>query len=256
MLAASQRLTQAGVDGSEARKLWRLAEESGRRFEDLVARRAAREPFSHIAGYRDFWKHRFRVTADVLDPRPDTETLVEEALKQPFTKVLDLGTGSGCIIISLLAEMPNARGVGTDVCEKAILVAGENAARIGVEDRLVLPLSDWFDDVGGRFDLIVSNPPYIALAEMDGLAPEVRAYEPSTALTDGGDGLSAYRALARGAADHLTVGGRLLVEIGTEQGPAVSEIFRSAGLEDVSVKGDLNGRDRVVMARFRGKEKR
>lgn len=242
-------LSQAGVDGREARKLLRLAKEVGADFDEIVRRRAAREPFSHIAGCRDFWAHRFKVTSDVLDPRPETETLVELALAEPFTKVLDLGTGSGCIVISLLAAQPEARGVGTDISEPAVLIAGENAERIGVSDRLVLPLSDWFDDVGGRFDLIVSNPPYIAAAEMDGLQPEVRDHEPHLALTDGGDGLAAYRAIAGRALNHLFPRGRLLVEIGAEQGPAVVGIFQSAGLEDVAVHTDLDDRDRVVAAR-------
>ncbi len=246
---AAALLRAAGVDGGEVRKLRRLAEETGAEFSDLVERRAGREPFSHIAGYRDFWKHRFRVDAHVLDPRPETELLVELALEAPFAKVLDLGTGSGCIVISLLAERPQAHGVGTDVSETAVLLAGENAAEIGVIDRLVLPLSDWFEDVGGRFDLIVSNPPYIAADEMAGLAPEVRDFEPRGALTDEGDGLSAYRAIAAGAADHLTDEGRLLVEIGAGQGAAVSEIFRAAGLAHVAVHTDLDGRDRVVSAR-------
>lgn len=246
---AAALLRDAGVDGGEARKLWRLAEETGAEFAALVVRRVAREPFSQIAGYREFWKHRFRVTADVLDPRPETETLVQLALEEPFGKVLDLGTGSGCIVISLLAERPEARGVGTDLSDKAVLVAGENAAAIGVADRLVLPISDWFDDVGGTYDLIVSNPPYIAASEMADLAPEVRDHEPREALTDDVDGLSAYRAIAAGAQAHLAPGGRLLVEIGLTQAEAVREIFEAAGLAEVSVHADLDGRDRVVAAR-------
>ncbi|MEM9425945.1 MAG: peptide chain release factor N(5)-glutamine methyltransferase [Pseudomonadota bacterium] len=245
---AGDRLAAAGVERGEANKLWRLAEETGQDFQSLVGRRLNREPFSHIAGYRDFWKHRFRVTPDVLDPRPDTETLVQLALEAPFSKVLDLGTGSGCILISLLAERPGARGVGTDMSEKAVLLAGENAAEIGVVDRLVLPLSDWFADVGGRYDLIVSNPPYITAGEMAKLAPEVQQFEPRVALTDEADGLTAYRAIAAGAPDHLTPGGRLLVEIGPTQARAVSEIFVAAGLADVTIHPDLDGRDRVVAA--------
>lgn len=249
---AASLLRGAGVDGGEARKLWRLAEETGAEFSALVARRVAREPFSHIAGYRDFWKYRFRVTADVLDPRPETETLVQLALEEPYEKVLDLGTGSGCIVISLLAERPEARGVGTDVSERAVLVAGENAAAIGVADRLILPLSDWFDDVGGTYDLIVSNPPYIAASEMAELSPEVRDHEPRAALTDEADGLSAYRAIAAGAPAHLAPGGRLLVETGPTQAEAVREIFLTAGLAEVTVHPDLDGRDRVIAARNAG----
>lgn len=246
---AATALKSAGVDPGEARKLWRLAQATQTDFAGLVARRVGREPFSHIAGHRDFWKHRFKVTRDVLDPRPETELLVECALAEPFSKVLDLGTGSGCILISLLVERPEARGVGSDISERGILVAGENAETLGVVDRLVLPLSEWFDDVGGKFDLIVSNPPYIAAAEMAGLAPEVRDYEPRVALTDEGDGLGAYRRIAAGAPNHLRPGGRLLVEIGPTQGDAVSVLFRDAGLDPVRVYPDLDGRDRVVEAR-------
>ena len=214
-----------------------------------VAARARRVPVSHLTGRRAFWERTFRVTPEVLDPRPETETLVEAALAAPFDRVLDLGTGSGCILISLLAERPAATGVGTDISPAAVLVAGENAVAHGVADRIVLPLSDWYEDIGGRFDLIVSNPPYIAASEMADLAPEVRDHEPRLALTDGADGLTAYRAIAAGSMDHLTPGGRLLVEIGPAQGAAVSRLFRAAGLEEIRVRPDLDGRDRLVSAR-------
>lgn len=244
-------LRRAGVPdpGRDARKLIEAAE--GRKtgwLEDAVARRAAREPMSHILGYRDFWNHRFRVTPDVLDPRPETETLVELALQKPFHRVLDLGTGSGAIVISLLAERPEATGVGTDISPEALLIAGENALAAGVADRLILPLSDWWEDVGGTYDLIVSNPPYIAAAEMDALSPEVRKHEPRAALTDEGDGLAAYRAIAEGAVLHLATHGRLLLEIGWTQGQAVSEILSAAGLDVMAVHPDLDGRDRIVEA--------
>ena len=244
-------LRAAGVPDApgDARRLFAWAETEGA-FDEAIAKRARRVPVSQITGRRAFWASDFTVTSDVLDPRPETELLVELALLEPFQKVLDLGTGSGCILISLLLEQSKARGVGTDVSEKAVLVAGENAARLGVGDRLVLPLSTWFDDIGGRFDLIVSNPPYIAAAEMADLQPEVRDHEPRSALTDEADGLSAYRQIAAGAPHHLTPGGRLLVEIGPTQARAVSELFRNAGLEDITVHPDLDGRDRVVSARM------
>lgn len=219
------------------------------RYREVIAQRARRVPVARIVGGREFWKGWFKVTPDVLDPRPDTETLVECALSEPFSRILDLGTGSGCIVISLLMDRPGATGVGTDISGKAILVAGENAAFHGVANRLILPLSDWYDDIGGRFDLIVSNPPYIAAGEIAGLQPEVRDHEPRIALTDDGDGLSAYRRIAAGAADHLTPGGRVLVEIAPTQGQAVTAIFRAAGLEDVAIHTDLDERDRVVSAR-------
>ena len=248
---AVKLLEAAGVMDAlrDVRRLERYADGDKVRFARAVKARAKRKPLSHITGTRAFWKHDFGVTPDVLDPRPETETLVELALNEPFSKVLDLGTGSGCIVISLLMERPEARGVGTDISEKAVLVAGENAVTAEVAERLILPLSDWYDDVGGRFDLIVSNPPYIAADEMAGLSPEVRDYEPTGALTDHGDGLSAYRAIAAGALAHLTPGGRLLVEIGPTQASAVTAIFQAAGLEDVTTHPDLDGRDRVVAAR-------
>lgn len=216
---------------------------------DAVGKRCQRVPVSRITGTRAFWKGEFLVTDAVLDPRPETETLVELALHEPFGKVLDLGTGSGCILVSLLSERPEARGVGTDISDAALLVAGENAARAGVADRIVLPVSDWFADTGGRYDLIVSNPPYIAAEEMAALEPEVRDHEPQKALTDGADGLTAYRIIAGSVLDHLRPGGRILVEIGPTQGEAVMRLFRTAGLEDVAVHPDLDGRDRVVSGR-------
>jgi release factor glutamine methyltransferase len=265
---AAARLRAAGIEGPErdARRLLahalgvapdvlagRLAdpvpEAELAAFGTLVARRAGREPVSHLTGVRAFWGRDFRVTRDVLDPRPETETLVALALGEPFARVLDLGTGSGCILVTLLAERAQAQGVGTDVSAEALLIAGENAARHGVAGRVVLTPSDWFVDIGGRYDLIVSNPPYIAAEEMAGLAPEVRDHEPRSALTDEGDGLAAYRAIAAGAAHHLVPGGRLLVEIGPTQGPAVSRLFREGGLERVDIHPDLDGRDRVVSAR-------
>ncbi len=222
------------------------------RFYDLIERRQGGTPMSHLLGYRDFWKSRFLITPDVLDPRPETETLVEVALQAPFERVLDLGTGSGCIAISLLLERPEAVGLATDLSPDALAVARRNAEAQGVADRLDLGVSDWWSGVEGRFDLIVSNPPYIAASEMERLQREVRDHEPRIALTDDADGLSAYRAIAGGVLVHLTPGGRLLVEIGHRQGAAVSEIFRAAGLEAIAVHPDLDGRDRVVAARAPG----
>lgn len=224
-----------------------LPPEALRRFDAALAARAARQPVSQILGRRAFWKHEFRVTRDTLDPRPETEALVEAALAEPFASVLDLGTGTGAILISLLAERPGARGLGTDISPAALEVAQENAAKLGVcADFLE---SDWFASVSGEFDLIVSNPPYIALDEMADLSPEVREWEPRKALTDEADGLSAYRAIAAGAPAHLSSGGRLLVEIGPTQGAAVAALMREAGLTEARILPDLDGRDRVVAAR-------
>lgn len=226
-----------------------LPEDVAARFEAAIAARLTRQPVSQIIGRRAFWRHEFIVTPDVLDPRPDTETLVAQALEEPFTRLLDLGTGSGAIAISLLAERPQAKGLASDLSAPALEVARRNAAATGVLERLELCQSNWFCAIDGQFDLIVSNPPYISASEMDALSPEVRDWEPQMALTPGGDGLSAYREIAAGAADHLTPGGWLMVEIGWQQGPAVSEIFRQHGLEDVSIRHDLDGRDRVVRGR-------
>lgn len=228
------------------------APEVAERFAGALRRRMAREPLSHILGVRAFFKHDFLVTPDVLDPRPETETLVEAALQGSFGTVLDLGTGSGAIVLSLLAERPGVRGLGTDLSPAALAVARQNAARLGLGGRVDFRVSDWFGRETGRFDLIVSNPPYIAAGEMPGLAPEL-GYEPRMALTDGGDGLSAYRKIVAGAPTHLVDGGRLIVEIGRTQGAAVSALFAAAGLDEIGVLPDLDGRDRVVSATFRAK---
>jgi release factor glutamine methyltransferase len=220
---------------------------AGPALESALAAREARQPVSQIVGNRLFWGRAFRVTPDVLDPRPETETLVAAALEAPFERVLDLGSGTGCILLTLLAERPLATGIGVDVSEAALAVARENAARLGVTAEF--RRSDWFSAVAGTFDLIVANPPYIAAGEMVGLAPEVRDWEPKGALTDGGDGLGAYRIIAAGVAEHLAPGGRLLLEIGLGQGPAVADLLAAAGLEGAVLRPDMTGRTRVVEVR-------
>jgi release factor glutamine methyltransferase len=222
------------------------------RFASLVRRRAAREPVSHLVGSRLFWGRRFIVTPDVLDPRPETETLLAEALSQPFSRVLDLGTGSGAILLSLLAERPQATGVGVDLSDAALAVALRNAQALEVSSRARLAAGSWFAPVEGRFDLVVSNPPYIAEAEMAGLSPEVRLHEPHLALTPGGDGLDAYRAIAARVAKHLSPKGRILLEIGPTQAAAVVGLLRDAGFAAPQVIRDLDGRDRVVCASLDG----
>ncbi len=220
--------------------------EQDRRLKEILEARQARQPLSQILREVEFYGRAFEVTQDVLTPRSDTETLIDIALSEPFTRVLDLGTGSGCILTTLLSERPGATGVGTDVSQPALDIAARNLARHGAGDRATLILSDWFERVEGQFDLIVSNPPYIAETEMPELAPEVREWEPHLALTPGGDGLAAYRAITQAAQAHLTPGGRLLVEIGYAQGPAVYRIFDDAGLDPVLLHTDINGHDRVV----------
>ena len=221
-------------------------------FRDFIADRARRKPVSQIIGHRAFFAHEFIVSRDVLDPRPETETLVERALDLTFSRVLDLGTGSGCIVLSLLAARPDAYGVGVDLSPEALKVAAANAHLLDLEDRIRYLKSDWYAEVEGYFDLIVSNPPYIAEDEMPGLAPEVRNWEPRMALTPGGDGLAAYRAISAGAAKRLVPGGRLLVEIGPTQAETVVALFLEAGLENVAIYPDLDGRDRVVEGRMKG----
>jgi release factor glutamine methyltransferase len=212
----------------------------------LAGHRSQHRPMSHILGYREFYGRRFEVNGNVLDPRPETETLISEALSKPCSDVLDLGTGSGAIVVTLLAERPAATGIATDLSPRALEVAGRNADTHGVTPRLHFEESDWFSAVGGTFDLIVSNPPYIALDEMPSLAPEL-SYEPRMALTDEADGLTAYRKIAAGAPAHLNPDGWLMVEIGWQQGPAVAALFEDAGLINVAIKPDLDGRDRVVI---------
>lgn len=217
-------------------------------FEHLVERRTSREPISQIIGTRAFYGRSFQVTSDVLDPRPDTETLIDLALQAPFSHILDLGTGSGCILLTLLAENNNATGLGVDFSPSALGVAKRNAANLSVEQRVEFAQSDWFSQVSGRFDLIVANPPYIDESEWQELQPEVRDWEPKLALTPGPDGLSAYRLIAEKAAEFLTPQGRLLLEIGWQQGVTVSEILTGSGWRDVCVHQDLNQKDRVVSA--------
>lgn len=219
-------------------------------FDAGIAARCRRQPVAQITGQRLFWGHRFRVTPDTLDPRPETEVLVAEALSVPFLAMADLGTGTGCILISCLLDMPGASGLGTDISPAALAVAQGNAAAHGLGGRARFAVSDWFGAVPGQFDLIVSNPPYIADAEMAALSPEVRDHEPHLALTPGGDGLDAYRALARGAPARLQAGGRLLLEIGPTQGQAVAGLLAAQGFAAIRVLPDLDGRDRVVAARM------
>ena len=273
--SAVARLRAAGIEGPErdARKLlaWalgdtraglamalpeRLGPEEAAMFEGAIGARLDRRPVSQITGTRLFWGREFRLDHTVLDPRPETETLIALALEAPFERVLDLGIGTGCILLTLLAERPAAVGTGTDISRAALSFAEANAAALRVSDRAELLAADWFDGIDGDgpqgpYDLIVSNPPYIAADEIAGLSPEVRDWEPRLALTDEGDGLSAYRIIARDAPGHLTPGGRLMVEVGATQGPAVAAMFREAGLERTTVHPDLDGRDRVVSAQAR-----
>ena len=215
-------------------------------FSKAVERRLARIPVSHILGYRDFFDHRFIVTSDVLDPRPETEHLVEEALKKNFQNVLDLGTGSGCIILSLLAKKVGLRGLGVDVSKTAINIAKKNAVQMNLQRRVEFKVSDWFSNIKPRkFDLIVSNPPYIHPENIKFLAPELK-HEPLLALTDNKDGLDSYRNIARVAPSFLQSRGHLILEIGFDQEFEVTKILNLNEFQDIKVTRDLNGRQRVI----------
>ena len=268
--AARKRLEAAGVDGPviDARLLVEaaadatradiiadphrvLTDEQAARLDDYLSRRERREPVSHILGRRGFWKIMLNVTPDVLTPRPDTETLVELALRQfpegRTFSVLDLGVGSGAILLAILAERPAAKGLGIDVSEAALAVARDNAANLGLGRRVALLCGDWTAGLDAEsFDLVVSNPPYIRSDEIAGLQPEVRDHEPRLALDGGPDGLHAYRILAPEALRVLKPGGRFLVEIGFDQSAEVEALFRAAGAREVTTAKDLANRDRVV----------
>ncbi|QHQ34923.1 peptide chain release factor N(5)-glutamine methyltransferase [Algicella marina] len=260
-------LVAAGIDGAaqDARRLLAAAigcpsdrlslhlaepttEAEEERFTTFITARAAHQPVAQIIGKRMFWGRAFIVTPDVLDPRPETETLVAHALQEPARRILDLGSGTGCIALSLLAEWPTATAVLADVSTAALAVAQRNADALEVSGRCECVASDWYTAIEGQFDLIVSNPPYISAAEMRTLSADVVDWEPHVALTPGGDGLDAYRAIAGGVTSHIAPGGRLMLEIGPSQANAVSDLVAATRPADLSVLQDLDGRDRVVCA--------
>ncbi len=221
-------------------------------FAALLRRRAGREPLAQIVGCREFWSLPFLTTHDTLTPRPDSEAVIEAALrlfperKSPL-RILDLGTGTGCLLLALLTEYPAATGVGTDLSAAAARVAARNANALGCVDRAAILVTAWDDTVTGAFDLIVSNPPYIATAELDGLAPEIRRFEPRLALDGGADGLDAYRALAPRLYRRLRPGGHAVLEVGSGQAGAVETILCDAGLATRGRQRDLSGVDRCTI---------
>ncbi|CBK75771.1 protein-(glutamine-N5) methyltransferase, release factor-specific [Butyrivibrio fibrisolvens 16/4] len=217
------------------------------KYKEVLLRRASHVPLQHITGEQDFMGLTFWVNEHVLIPRQDTETLVEEALKviPSGSHVLDLCTGSGCVIISLVALGQGLSGIGVDISEDALVVARENGTRI-VGKKVAFEKGDLFTGVQGRFNAIVSNPPYIPTAVVEGLAVEVKDHEPRLALDGTEDGLLFYRRITASAQDYLNEGGWLLVEIGYDQGQDVSKLFTDAGFKDVEVVQDLAGNDRVV----------
>jgi release factor glutamine methyltransferase len=267
---AGERLAAHGIETAtlDARLLLQAA--SGLRHEDIVAepdlnvppdvaaqfsmfieRRCKFEPVSRILGTREFYGRSFRVTPDVLDPRADTETLIGAALglvkgKGPL-RILDLGTGSGAIAVTLLAELPEASAVASDLSAAALAVAKSNAEALGVAGRASFVQSNWFEGIDGKFDLIVSNPPYIPLGEIAGLAPDVRVFDPARALDGGPDGLEAYRRLASGAGSHLAPQGHIILEIGAGQENAVNNLFKEQGFARETRHFDLSGHIRCLV---------
>lgn len=270
--AAVRRLDDSGVEGAgrDARLLLAWAAEVSRtefaialsenaplspaamaRFTTAIERRAGRVPVSQILGGRWFYGRWFAVTADVLDPRPESETLVAAAIDHlrsvdaAAPRVLDLGVGSGCLLASVLLEIPGATGLGVDASPSALEVARTNMESLGLSARVVLREGDWLSQVAERFDAILCNPPYIDAAAWERLAPETRVHEPKGALTPGLDGLSVYRALAPKLPARLTEGGAVFFEVGLGQADAVAGFLAAEGF-GVGVESDLDGRARVV----------
>jgi release factor glutamine methyltransferase len=268
---AAKRLGEAGIERpqAEARILLEAATGRGRgqiiafpeytlspaqsdQFDTFVARRCAREPVSRILGRREFWSLSFAVSPATLDPRPDSETLVAAVLERipdhdAAITLLDLGTGTGCLLLALLSELPQASGIGTDISPAACDIAATNAEALGLDARTEFRLGDWARDISAQFDVVVSNPPYIESSAIDGLAPEVSQYDPRGALDGGMDGLSAYRALIPQAAKRLKAGGLLALEIGAGQGEAIRNLAADSGLNDVGSARDLAGIERCLL---------
>ena len=270
MRDAASRLQVAGVDGARRDVRLLLAHALGvepvdmilremddvdpvglTTFEAAVRRREAGEPVSRIRGWREFYGRRFHVTPDVLDPRPETELLVDVAIARlpKGGRVLDLGVGSGCILLSVLAERADAIGVGVDISAAALGVARINAEALGVTARAELVEGGWDAALAGAFDLVLSNPPYIPAAEMEGLAREVINHDPHLALTPGGDGLGPYRLILARVSQLLAPGGWIGFEFGLGQSLAVSDLMVRAGLEQVEVMRDLAGIERAAFGR-------
>jgi release factor glutamine methyltransferase len=268
---ATARLSAAGISDArrEARLLvaaalgWEVARVLGfpelemttaanQRLETLLIRRSAREPVSRILGYREFWSLRFALSADTLDPRADSETLIEASLaalddRERAYRVLDFGTGTGCLLLALLAELPHAVGIGTDCSQGALETARQNAAALDLGDRARFVRGNWGDGLSGQWDVVLANPPYVASRELDGLMPEVARYEPRLALDGGADGLTAYRALAPEIARLLAPAGIAAIEVGAGQAPAVAATMAGAGLVLRAIRHDLSGVDRCLV---------
>ncbi len=265
LLSATERLRAAGVESPRREARLLLAHVLGLRPEDIVsgnlppqdtalgerfeaalARRVAREPLAYVIGRREFWSLDFEVDPGVLIPRPESEFMVEEALKRfPASsvplRVLDLGTGSGCLLLAFLSERPNAEGLGVDISREALSVAKRNAQHLGLNARARFLLGDWMDALSGAWDVIFINPPYIASDDLMGLEPEVGRHEPRAALDGGADGLSAYRRVAGALLAHLRPKGRAFFEVGQGQAGAVEGLLAEKGLQVEGTVFDLAG---------------
>jgi release factor glutamine methyltransferase len=257
LLAEALGCGPAQVFGYPERPVSAVAAE---RFEAMIARRAAREPVSRILGRREFWSLDFRLARDTLDPRPDSETLVATLVERLAARraesfsLLDLGTGSGCLLLALLTELPAACGVGIDVAEGAVDAARENAAALGLADRAAFRCvdwtdKDWTDRLDGPFDVVLSNPPYISSAEIADLDPEVARYDPARALDGGADGLDAYRTIVAALPFLLRDGGTAAFEVGDGQADDVLGLLATADFEALECVRDLSGVARCVLAR-------
>lgn len=227
-----------------------LEEEQITRYNSYISRRAKREPVAHIIGKKDFWKNEFFVCKDVLSPRPDSETLIEAVLslypdKSVPINILEFGVGSGCLIISLLQEFPNSKGVGADICQKALAITKKNAINMGCELELIT--SNWGADINGSFDLIISNPPYITESEIDDLQPEITRYEPHLALSGGVDGLRAFLPLFESIDKLLKKDGYAIVEIGKGQENEVISIAKEYNLVCIKKEKDISQIIRVLI---------
>lgn len=224
------------------------------RFQEKLTRRGKREPVSRIAGARDFWGLEFSLSPDTLDPRPDSETLIEAAVAvfagtSPPASILDLGTGSGCLLCAALTEFPSAWGLGVDRNPAAAGMAAANAARLGLGARAGFVAGDWGDAMGaGAFDLILVNPPYVPDREIPSLAPEVRRYDPMAALAGGADGLRSYRDVVPQARRLATAGGIVILEVGAGQIGQISDLVSAAGMRVREVRRDLAGIERCIVA--------
>lgn len=257
VLDAAERLRAAKIQSprTDARILWRHAEGHNEIFQQLIARRLAYEPVAYITGHKEYWSLDFKVASGVLIPRPETETLVEQALRyfedrtRPC-RLLDLGTGSGCLLVALLKELPNATGVGVDSSPEALAVAQENLTQHDVVKRATLVLGGW-DAAQGGFDLVAANPPYVRSSDLEGLPPDIGQYEPKEALDGGPDGLDAYRSLAPILPGYLCAGGIALLEVGAGQHQIVGEIMEASGLELAGIVRDLGGIPRCLTIRVR-----